>query len=314
MSPIKAWLAVLFSRPYWSYQFSIWTLLLNLLAALGVLWTAVEAFTFFAAEDCAKEIKKHWVGFLLLGLLMALWQMRPKLSVTSKIDERDISIEIRIGDAVRSEGTLVVPINSTFDTSIGDTFKTLTSVQGSLVHHEYKGNTTHLDADIEAALKKEGYQPEAQLNKVGKLNKYRIGTVVSIKTSQRQYYLLATSDLNREGRSRGTVEDVRNSLASLWNYVSERGDKGHIVIPLIGTGKGRIPTPRSEICKEIIRSFIAACAEGTFCDKLTIMIYYRDVNPNRIDLQLLGSFLEHACTNTQFTEQRRPPVGTGLDG
>jgi hypothetical protein len=314
MNPANAWFAVLFSRPYWSNQFSIWTLLLSLFAALGGLWTSVEAFTFFAAENYAKEIKKHWELFLLLGLLMALWQMRPKLSVTSKIDERDISIEIRIGDAVRSEGTLVVPINSTFDTNIGDIFKTLTSVQGALLHHEYEGNTTHLDADIEAALKKEGHQPEAQLNKSGKLDKYRIGTVITIKPSQRQYYLLATSDLNREGRSRGTVEDVRNSLASLWSYVSERGDKGHIVIPLIGTGKGRIPTPRSEICKEIVRSFIAACAQGTFCDKLTIVIYYRDVSQNRIDLKLLGSFLEHACTNTQFAEQGKPPIGTGLNG
>lgn len=313
MTAIVAWFAVLFSRPYWRHQFSWKTFVQSLLTAFGVLWTAVEASTFFAARAWAEALQYHWRIFLLLGFLIALWQMRPMLSVTSKIDGRDISIEIRIGDAVHSDGSLVVPINSTFDTSIGDIFMTKNSVQGALVHHEYGGNTTHLDADIASALEKEKYQYQSLSTKVGKTKKYDIGTVITVKPKQRQYYLLATSVLNTECRSKGTVEDVRNSLASLWNYVSERGDKGHIVAPLIGTGRGRISTPRSEICKEIIRSFIAACAEGTFCDKLTIVIFYRDVGPNLISLQSLGSFLEHACTNTQFAEHKRPAVGTALE-
>lgn len=313
MKNISSWLAVLMSRAYWQHQFSMLILTQNFFAALGVLWTCTEATAFFANDELAKRLKAWWPYFLGLGLCYALWQMRPKLSVSSQIDDRDTVVEIRIGDAFQSDGSLIVPINSTFDTNIGEIFKTRSSIQGCLLHYEYEGNVDHLNSDIEKALEKERYESEQITKGAGKSKKYKIGTVISIRPRKRTYYLVATSDLNADGRSKGTVEDVRNSLASLWTYISQKGDKGHVVIPLIGTGKGRIHTPRSEICKEIIRSFVAACSEGTFCDKLDIMLYYRDVRPYQIDLSELGSFLHHACTNTQFREQRKPAIGIGLD-
>jgi len=81
-------------------------------------------------------------------------------------------------------------------------------------------------------------------------------------------------------------------------------------MPVLGTGYGRLSQPREEIVRETIRSFIAACSEHTFADKLTIVITPQDVANHHISLDELGSFLRHVCQYASFSENNRPAVGT----
>ena len=102
------------------------------------------------------------------------------------------------------------------------------------------------------------------------------------------------------GVANTTIENLRESLAKLWYYISEKGSKGDIVIPLLGTGKGRLGDKREDIFLEIIRSFITSCSSGTYCDKLVIAIYPPDVTNHRIDLNYLQSLLKHSCKSARF--------------
>ena len=136
--------------------------------------------------------------------------------------------------------------------------------------------------------------------RVEKKRRYPIGTVIQLERSERLFYLVANTHINNDGVASTTIENLRESLAELWYYISEKGSKGDIVIPLLGTGKARLSHKREDIFLEIIRSFIASCSSGTYCDKLIVAIYPPDVAKHRIDLNYLQGFLEYSCKYAKF--------------
>ena len=165
----------------------------------------------------------------------------------------------------------------------------------------YDSDVSHLDLDIDKALAKENYSYEERPEKIhGKKRQYPIGTVIQLKKQGKLFYLVANSHINNHGVASTTIKDLRESLAKLWYYISEKGSKGDIVIPLLGTGKGRLGDKREDIFLEIIRSFIASCSTGAYCDKLIVAIYPPDVTKRKTDLNYLQDFLKHACKYARF--------------
>lgn len=98
---------------------------------------------------------------------------------------------------------------------------------------------------------------------------YKIGTVVPIYRDEKQYYLLCSSTLNGQNRSKSTEDDLRSSLIELWAFLSHCGSKDNLVIPIIGTGRGRIQMTREEVIKEIVLSFLSSLDIESYCEQLT---------------------------------------------
>ncbi len=87
---------------------------------------------------------------------------------------------------------------------------------------------------------------------------YKFGTVVKINVQEQVIYLVAIDELNKEGGASSSLENVRQSLTSLWQYIGKRGSLGHLIIPAIGTKSAGIQVPRDVMTTEIITSFISA--------------------------------------------------------
>ena len=271
-----------------------------LLASYGGIWLLTEALSFFS-KDAELFLSTKGVWFLAIGLLIAFFFGRPKTVFSYQLKNRDITIETRISDAFEVPGALVVPTNTTFDTDLDGKIPKAHSIQGGFTRLYYDSEVHHLDLDIEAALAKEDYHyEEPPEKKKGKKRRYPIGTVIQVKKGGRLFYLVANTHINNDGVANTTIENLRDSLAELWYYISEKGPKGDIVIPLLGTGKGRLSDKREDIFLEIIRSFIALCSSGTYCDKLVVAIYPPDVTNHKIDLNYLQEFLAYSCKYARF--------------
>ncbi|MEK7730134.1 MAG: macro domain-containing protein, partial [candidate division KSB1 bacterium] len=119
----------------------------------------------------------------------------------------------------------------------------------------------------------------------------------------------AIADMNEHGVASGSFNDLKESLAKLWVYIGRRGLKEPLVMPVLGTGFSRLPQTREEVIREIIKSFVAACSEMTFADKLTIVITPQDMAKHHISLDELGSFLRHVCIYTTFSTGTQHAVG-----
>ena len=270
-----------------------------LLATFGAMLLVIKIVSLFDVSVSVYLSKGYW--FVGLGFLNALFLSRPKTVFSYQLNNRDVTIEVHIANVFQVAGDLVVPINTTFDTDFDGKIPQASSIQGEFTRQIYESELSHLDLDIGTALAREDYPyTELPQKKVGKNRQYPIGAVIQLKRKNRLFYLLPNTHINNDGVANTTIENVRESLAKLWYYISEKGSKGDIVIPLLGTGKGRLGDKREDIFLEIVRSFIASCSSGTYCDKLVVVIYPPDVTKHRIDLNYLQDFLEYSCKFAKF--------------
>ncbi|WP_461255557.1 macro domain-containing protein [Treponema sp. R80B11-R83G3] len=274
----------------------------SILSSFGALWLFTEIGTYFLGETSPIiiDIKKCWFIFIFIGLLIAIILAKPIFTIGGKLNNRDISIEITIGDFFKQNGGLVISSNTTYDTHISKELISEKSIQGQFTKLFYYGDEKQLDNDISLAL--QDIQPEILIGKrIGKNKKYPIGTTVRLNPKNQTVYMLAIANINEYGVASASYEDLKVALACLWLFIGSRGLKENIVIPVVGTGFARLPKTREEIIREIIKSFIAACSESTFSDKLTIVINPSDYEKHKINIDELEKYIVHLCRYTLFS-------------
>jgi antiphage defense system Thoeris ThsA-like protein len=273
------------------------------LAALGVLWTLAEP-TVFISSQFSQFVKDRYLWFVAAAVVYAIWDRRPRLKVSRRLNGLDVTINVAIGDVFDFDGALVIGTNTTFDTRIAHNLISEKSIQGHFTKLHYS-DTDHLDREIHAALAEVTCET---LNgqRVGKSRRYEIGTVVKVAPKGKTAYLVAIAHINEHGTASGNFEDLKDALAKLWAFMGERGGKEALVIPVLGTRFGRIDEKRENVTREIIKSFAAACADErkVFCEELTIVIAAKDAAKYSIDIDKLGAFLSHTCEYTEFSPKR----------
>lgn len=284
-----------------------------LLSSFGALYTIVKIADRFA-PSMTDTISGLWWLFLLLGVGFAFWICWPKLSTKCTLHGRDVSIEIRIGDLFKTPGVLVVGTNTTFDTRLSLDLIDENSVQGQFTKR-YLGTAEALDVLIDSALQRENALTPITTetisgHRVGKRVRYPMGTTIRIEPKGVVAYLVAMAHMNQHGAALTTPNDVKTALAQLWTYVGERGTKNVLVTPVIASKFGQMKLTRETLIKIMIRSFVAACSERTFCERLVIVISDADAQRHKIDMASLEAYLQHTCRYSDFEREDAPAVGT----
>ncbi len=278
------------------------------LSAFGALWLIVEIAAFFFQSTAIPQwLRDHWWLFAVIGAAMAIMRSRPKTAVAQKLNGRDVTVEIAIGDVFSFNGALIVGSNTTFDTRISATLIAENSVQGTFTRR-YFADEAKLDIEIAAGLDA-GQAQHLSGRRQGKSDRYPVGTVVRLNPKGRTAYFVAIADINEHGVAEGSFERLQVSLAELWVYVGSRGLKEHLVMPVLGTGFSRLPETREQVVREIVKSFVAACSERVFADRLTIVLSPKDVAEHKISLDELGAFLEHVCFYTEYSPGTHRALG-----
>lgn len=296
--------------------FNFKTLLYNGFAILGASWTVIEVCSFFL--DGAKD---WFLGYRVLLLIVAslatvcwtLWSEWPQTAHSYRLNNRDVEIEISVTDAFDAGGALVVPMNTSYDTDLCGRLIFTSSIQSKLLSGTFGGDVAKFDKAIEGSIAKSMVQFTAVPEKtVGKKQRCQHGEVITISVERKTFYLLALTDVKNDGTIECSDEMLRTSLSKLWYYLSEKGTKTQITIPLLGTGHGRLTLRREDVARLIVRSFIASCAQKTYCDKLVIAISPSDFAKHRVDFNQLARFLEYSCCFTEFAKADVIRIGEPL--
>lgn len=298
-----------FSAYYWRCYFSP----KKVVKAIFVFWGCTVslwevAAVFIPSIEIPSDIRLV-VFLVLLGLsvLAGLWVSRPRFHISHRLHDMDIVLEIIVADMFKLRGQYVIGTNTTFDTTLGMNFISPKSLQGQFTR-KYYDDVAHLDSDLEAVLRLETHQTDNTRTK-GKNKKYQMGTVAKISPKSQTAYFVAIADMNDHGNAQSTFENLKKSLASLWDFLLNRGDMEPLIMPILGTGFSRINERRESIVHEIVSSFIAACSSRKFCEKLTIVIHPRDLAACDIKWGDLDKYVEHVC---RYTSHRQRGVGAGV--
>lgn len=279
-----------------------------ILSVFGSLWLFVEVSVFFFEKTTFPDtLREHWYIFLIAGLVISFIISLPKLSFKYKLNNRDIEIELRIGDVFAYPGAIIVGTNTTFDTKVSRQLISEKSIQAQFMR-TYYGDETQLDTELSAGLSNVKYENLTN-KKMGKKQKYPMGTVVRLNPKERTAYFVAIADINDHGVASSTFENLKEALANLWSYIGQKGLKEDIIVPVLGSGFSRLKQSREEIIREIIISFIASCSEAAFCDKLTIVLNAEDVDRYKIDINELDQYLNYKCKYTAFSSGKEAIAG-----
>ena len=88
----------------------------SLLEAFGSLWLVTEIVAFFS-DPASTKIRSYWWLFFLFGMALTVYRAWPKKRFSCKLDNRDVCLEIVIGDLFEQKGSLIIGSNTNFTTN-----------------------------------------------------------------------------------------------------------------------------------------------------------------------------------------------------
>lgn len=286
-----------------------WRILKDTASVFGFFAIFVEIVNFFPALRFISVFLQKQLIFLTLmafSLLYGLIKNWPSRSFIFKINNRDVELELVIGNIQEINSAYVIPINSEFDMNLNGSVKIAKSVQSMIINNYFAGDHTELQKKVLKELKSKKYSDQ----KID--GRYKLGTTLRIETDNKGkiFYFVANSNKLNDKRVEAVDGGLSETLNGLWYYISIDGAKEHISIPLLGTGNGRLKMPREEVFKEIVRSFVASCAGKNYCDRLTIVIRKEDVDKCEIDVEKLVDFMRLQTVYADYSSKTGPAVGS----
>jgi hypothetical protein len=274
---------------FWRYAIFSAEAVGKLLAVIGALYMLMEVMDFLSIYTKDHYSKFAIIPIFVFALGYVVITRRPVSRVSYKMPQKDCTVEVKIGDIFTESGDAVISTSTTFDTDISSGLISTESLQGQLALRVFQGNTAEIDRQLDAQLKDAHSAHRADAP--GKKKEFPIGTVAKVTTPGRTFYFVAMSRLNEHGTAKSTVRMIEDALSGLWQFVSEQGELRTLVIPLMGTGRGRIELPRKKVIERIAQSFADASKEKVFSNRLKIIVRPQDAEHFALNLFEVRDYL-----------------------
>lgn len=281
---------------------------------IGFLWLITEVLSFFFEKEI-KEIQDDFgvylfVSFLIISLLFSTIKNLPKTSFKIKIRNKDSWINLKIGDAFKNKGALIIPINDDLDSYLNGNLAKAKSLHNKLINDYFDNNYKKLDELINTKI-------------IGKVKPFEIGSVIEIekdlkrffKVENKRFYLLVNTKKQDNNRVNSTIDDFMISINKLWDFLSTDTTKGEsITIPLINTQHGRnAELTREVVIKQIIDTFIDASKYSSICEELIITIHPSDIEKGNLDFDRLCEYLSFQAQNYKVIKFDTKTIGQEIE-
>ena len=269
------------SPAYWRYVLFSRAGLQTVLSIFGGLWLFIESLDFFKiyTRDQYGSYGFFWV--IAISAVLAIIFRRPIRTIEFSFPESDFCLEVRIGDIFDASGAVMVSTNTVFESDVAGGKIAPDSLQGQFTARYFTGDQHTLIKTIGEGLKDLNGPP------------YPMGTTVPVNTHGKTFYFVAMAELNKQGTASTTPHAVEQAMYGLWKYVRESGELQELVVPVIGTARGRIKIPRKKMIEKIAESFATASVEGKFTDRLVIMVRPEDAMHFQVNLYDIKDHLNH---------------------
>lgn len=277
---------------YWRYALLSAEAVAKFFSALGVLYLIIDIADTFKIYEKGKYSHYGVLILIVPAIIFVLVTRRPVTRVFYKVRKKDMVFEVKIGDIFKEPGEIVVSSNTTFDTDMSSGLIATGSLQGQLATRFFNGQTADIDRQIEASLARENYVEK--LERPGKKKEYELGTVARVSAYGKNFYLVAMSEMSSAGTACSNVRMLDEALEGLWSNMAKKAEFGDIVMPLIGTGRGRVAMPRKKVIERIAQSFADASQDKAFSNKLTIVVRPEDASRFSLNLFAVRDYLSQS--------------------
>lgn len=266
------------------------------------------------------KFRNDFLYFLLIGIIFTIFLQRQKSEYSEYLGAKDVSIALKMANILyMSDTAIVIPTNTTFDTTMDGNFISENSIQGQFQKKNYGSDFSSLDSAIESSLDKCYPNQFTVLSDRTKTNnkRYEIGTVAKITHCDCRYYFLAVADVGKNGKPENvTMDDMTKALVGLWDFLSREGLNEPITLPVIGTGRaGLIDGTYEDVVHETIFSFAMKSQDEFVTKKMTVCIYPPALSEVKVTWYKLCNYLDLQCHYFADNAERRRsmlPSGTPI--
>ena len=274
---------------YWRYALFSGEAIGKFFAVMGILYLCVDLADSFSIYKKDQYSYFGLIFLVVLALLYVLSTRRPLSRVSYKIPQKDFVVEVLIGDLFKIPGEVVISTSSTFDTDMASGLIAASSLQGQLATNYFNGQTTEIDRQIEVSLEREQFTINEK--RPGKKREYPIGTVARVSAHSKNFYHVAMSHMEENKNAQSNLKMIDEALEKLWVNLASKAELGDIVMPLMGTGRGRVSYPRKKMIERIAQSFTDAASERAFSNKLIIVVRPEDASKFSLNLFQVRDYL-----------------------
>lgn len=278
---MKYFIDTITSPAYWRYVLFSRAGLQTVLAIFGGLWLFIESLDFFNIYTRDQYGSYGFFCVIVISAVLAIILRRPIRTIEVSFPENDFCLEVRIGDIFDASGAVMVCTNTVFESDVAGGKISPDSLQGQFTARYFTGDQNTLIRMLGDGLKNLDGSP------------YPMGTTVPVNTHGKTFYFVAMAELNEQGTASTTPQAVEKAMSGLWRYVRESGELQELVVPVIGTARGRIKIPRKKMIEKIAESFANASVEGKFTDRLVIMVHPEDARRFQVNLYDIKDHLNH---------------------
>ena len=151
----------------------------------------------------------------------------------------------KIAAKKKHEKIVVIPVNTTYDTIVGDGVVSPGSVHGRWINKFCAAGHTvnEIDEMIRNDFSVRNVNPcciqDVNEKPKGKREMYPMGTVAVVNDDQTHYYLLALSHFDQNLNAHCSKEELLGVITSLIDFYDKNGQGLPIYIPLMGSGISR---------------------------------------------------------------------------
>jgi len=271
----------IFSAAYWRYIFSLEGLK-SIFAIFGIIWLIVETLDFFKVYTRDQYGSYALIVFMVLSILFSILLKRPIKSISVAFPEYDFSIDVRIADLFNLSGATMISTNTQFEADVAGGKIAVDSLQGQFTAKYFTGNQTELIRNL-----------HEKLGALKTTAPFPMGTTIPIHTHGKTFYLTAMSNLGEGGNALSSMSDIDAALGGLWGYVQKSGQLQELIVPVIGTGRGRVKISRKKMIALIAESFMKASLQHKFSSKLIIAVRPEDAQNFGMNLYDIKDHLVH---------------------
>lgn len=280
-------------------------------ALLGAFYTLVEIEQgVFGSEILLMIFRNNIIIIILSIIFISIFLYRDKLEFSAFLGRKDDKITLKMSNLFKMRDTaIVIPTNTTFDTTMNNDFISEKSIQGQFQKKFYGVDFAELDKALQYSLDEQYPNEYIELDdrKQTKRKRYSIGTVAKVTKEKTHYYFLAVADISKSGRPENvTMQNLTQALVNLWNYLSKEGHSESVAIPVIGTGRAGLKDGNIEdVVHETIFSFALAMQEEFVAKGLTVCIYPPTLRNANVTWDDLCNYLKLQCCFATENEKHR---------
>ena len=224
------------------------------LAATGILWLPFDI-SYYSDPQHRLPVSGYFIGLGVILLCTTVWLLLSRKKFSHHFQRQGLTFTVAIGDIFAFGDGAAISFSDTFDTEVSSQLISKHSLQAIFTKRVYGDDVKTLDKDIKQALRQSKAVATKDVSKrIGKTDRYPLGTVLHVGKNGKSYYLIAVSKMGSDGRAQSTQQTFHESLCNLWTCIENTSDNETISIPVIGTGKARLYTDFELALKEIILS------------------------------------------------------------